>query len=112
MTKEQISYNHFQTIDIRVGTIREVEIVPDADKLLRLMVEVGEGKNRQIVSGIREYFPDPEVLISRQTTFVCNLEPRTIRGLESNGMLFALGGGDACVLLRPDEEVEPGTPAV
>lgn len=112
MSKDIINYEEFNKLDIRVGTILSAEIVEDADKLLRLMVDVGEEEPRQIVSGIREYVEDIESLAGTQTTFVCNLEPRTIRGLESNGMLFALGGGEGFAFLRPERKVAPGTVAV
>lgn len=114
MTKELINYDEFNKLDIRVGTIVSVEVVEDADKLLKLMVDLGEEEPRQIVSGIRERVENIEALVGNQTTFVCNLEPRTIRGLESNGMLFALGGleNDGLVFLRPEDAVPPGTPAV
>lgn len=118
MTKELINYDTFSKLDIRVGTIVSAEVVPDADKLLRLMVDLGEEEPRQIVSGIRERVDDPNALVGTQTTFVCNLEPRTIRGLESNGMLFALGvptetEDDAgLVLLRPESTVPAGTIAI
>ena len=119
MTKEMINYDDFSKLDIRVGTIQSVEVVEDADKLLKLMVDLGEDEPRQIVSGIREHVADIESLVGKQTTFVCNLEPRIIRGLESNGMLFALGevppgedSGKGLVFLRPESAVPPGTIAV
>lgn len=112
MTKERISIDEFSKIEVQVGTVRSAERVPETDKLLRLMVDFGEeGGPRQIVSGIATYVPEPETLVNRQLAFVTNLEPRIIRGLESNGMLFAVGSGETFAFLTPDREVPPGTSA-
>jgi len=103
-----VSYEDFQKVDIRLGTIVSAEKIPDTDKLLKLMIDFGEAAPRQIVSGIAEYFPDPAALVGIQTTFVANLEPRTIRGHESNGMLFASGSGETFTLLVPQKKAAPG----
>ncbi|HZS43191.1 MAG TPA: hypothetical protein VFA52_03170 [Candidatus Paceibacterota bacterium] len=87
-----ISYEEFKKVEIRVGRILTADRIPDTDKLLKLSVDFGEAPPRQIVSGIAEYYPDPAALIGTKCLFVTNLEPRTIRGHESNGMLFAMGG--------------------
>lgn len=105
---EHISFDTFKQVDVRVGQILSVEVVPDADKLLRLMVDLGEEEPRQIISGIREFVDDPQDLVGMQTTFVTNLEPRTIRGYESNGMLFAAGGPEALTFLIPQKKVTAG----
>ena len=113
---EYTSYEEFKKMDIRVGTIREVEAVPDTDKLLRCQIdfneidEDGKKKLRQIVSGIKEYYPDPNILIGKQVLYIVNLEPRKINGYESNGMLMAVDGKDGKpVFLVPEVEVESGT---
>lgn len=98
-------------IDVKVGTVQSAERVPETDKLLRLMVDFGEEAPRQIVSGIAAYVADPESLVGRQLAFVTNLEARTIKGIESNGMLFAVGSGDTFAFLTPDRSVPPGTGA-
>ena len=98
-------------IEVSVGTVKTAERVPDTDKLLRLTVDFGEAEPRQIVSGIAAYVAEPETLVGRQLAFVTNLEPRTIRGLESNGMLFAVGQDDTFAFLTPDRLVPPGTSA-
>lgn len=112
---EYISYEEFKKMDIRVGTICEVEAVPETDKLLRCQIdfnevdEEGNKKLRQIVSGIKEYYPDPNVLVGKQVLYIVNLEPRKIRGFESNGMLMAVDGKDGKpVFLIPETEVESG----
>ncbi|MHB8710321.1 MAG: hypothetical protein ACYC6X_02090 [Minisyncoccota bacterium] len=112
MSKPRISIDEFSKIEVKVGTVRSAERVPETDKLLRLMVDFGEEAGpRQIVSGIVAYVPEPESLVGRQLAFVTNLEPRTIRGLESNGMLFAVGADESFAFLAPSREVPPGTSA-
>ncbi len=104
-----ISIDDFSKIEVKVGTVLSAERVPETDKLLRLMVDLGEENPRQIVSGIAPYVEDPEWLVGKQLSFVANLEPRTIKGLESNGMLFAAGNGDTFAFMVPDRPVPPGT---
>lgn len=112
MQKPRISIEEFSKIEVKVGTVESAERVPETDKLLRLMVDFGEeGGARQIVSGIAAYVPEPQSLVGRQLAFVTNLEPRTIRGLESNGMLFAVGSDETFAFLTPDRTVSPGTSA-
>jgi methionyl-tRNA synthetase len=107
-----ITIDEFSKIEVKVGTVLTAEKVPETDKLLRLTVDFAEeGGPRQIVSGISAYVPEPESLIGRQLAFVTNLEPRTIKGLESNGMLFAVGDGDTFAFLTPDRPIPPGTSA-
>lgn len=106
-----ISLDDFKKVEVKVGTVRSAERVPETDKLLRLMVDFGEEVPRQIVSGIAGYVSQPEDLIGRQLAFVTNLEPRTIRGVESNGMLFAVGSEDTFAFLTPDRAIPPGTAA-
>ncbi len=108
----KISYDDFAKVEIRAGKILSAEKIPDTDKLLKLSVDFAEGSPRQIVSGISAYFPDPAVLIGKTCMFVTNLEPRTIKGYESNGMLFAVSTSDgAFSLLEPKEGIPPGCKA-
>ncbi|MCF7815885.1 MAG: hypothetical protein K9M10_04135 [Candidatus Pacebacteria bacterium] len=110
-----INYDDFSKVEIRIGEIISVEIVENADKLLRCMVDVGdvdaEGNStpRQILSGIREYFEDPQVLVGKKFPYVVNLEPRTIRGFESQGMILAASHEDVLALLSPTSDVPSGT---
>ncbi|MCS6885701.1 MAG: methionine--tRNA ligase [Acidobacteriota bacterium] len=83
-----VTIEDFAKIDLRVALVLEAERVPKADKLLRLIVDLGEDKPRQIVAGIAQYYA-PEQLIGRKIIVVANLEPRKLRGLESQGMLLA-----------------------
>lgn len=106
---EQISYDDFAKLEIKIGTIVSVDIVEDADKLLKLSVDVGEETPRQIVSGIRTYFEDPQVLVGRQCPFLTNLAPRTIRGFESQGMILAASNEEAFALLHPHTALLAGS---
>ena len=109
---DMITIDEFSKIEVKIGTVRSAERVPETDKLLRLVVDFAEDAGpRQIISGIATYVPEPESLVDRQLAFVTNLEPRTIRGLESNGMLFAVGSGESFAFLTPDKEVPSGTSA-
>lgn len=109
-----ISYDEFVKLDIRIGTIKAVEPIPDTDKLLKCTVDFGELGERTIVSGIAQW-KTPENLIGRQCPYVVNLEPRMLRGVESQGMLLAAsvpgadGGIGDIALLHPDIKVPPGT---
>jgi len=105
-----ISLEDFKKVEIRAGKILSAEKIPDTDKLLKLAVDFAEEKPRQIVSGIALYYPDPSVLVGKTCMFVTNLEPRTIKGFESNGMLFAVSTPDGQFsILEPDSSIPPGT---
>ena len=107
-----ISLEDFKKVDIVVGKILSAEKVPDTDKLLKLSVDLNELVLRQIVSGISEYFPDCSVLVGRKCMFVANLEPRIIKGIESQGMILAVStpaGGFS--LLEPGSEIPAGARA-
>ena len=119
-----VTYDEFKKIEIRAGKIISAEKVPETDKLLKLMVDFAEKveivkedgtkelqpKIRQIVSGIAIKFPDFSTLVGKTCMFVTNLEPRTIKGLVSDGMIFAVStpeGGFS--LLEPNATITPGT---
>lgn len=107
-----ISIEDFKKIDIVLGKILSAEKVPDTDKLLKLEVDIGEEKTRQIVSGISLFFPDSSVLVGKKCMFVANLEPRVIRGLESQGMIFAISTEDGKFsLFEPNVDMPVGTKA-
>jgi len=106
---DSISYEQFAALDIRIGIITAVSVVPEADKLLALTVDVGEETPRQIISGIRMFFADPQELVGKQCPFLVNLATRTIRGLESQGMILAVGTDEEFSLLHPQHQVTPGS---
>jgi len=104
--KPYIEFPDFQKIDIRVGTIISCEAIEGSNKLLKLEVDFGELGKKQILAGISAWF-QPNELVNLQTTFVVNMKPRTIMGLESQGMLLAVDFGDdeKPVFLLPDKKV-------
>jgi methionyl-tRNA synthetase len=106
--KADITYDEFDKLDLRVGKVLEAERVPKADKLLKLIVDLGFEK-RTILSGIAEYYT-PEELVGKLVTVVANLAPRKIRGIESQGMLL-MAGNDFGKLysVGPEKEIEPGS---
>jgi methionyl-tRNA synthetase len=87
-----ITIDDFLKIELRVGEIKVAERIPKADKLLRFEIDLGEGKPRQILAGLAEYY-EPETLIGRKVVVVANLKPRKMRGLESQGMICAASFG-------------------
>lgn len=108
--KQRMIIDDFRRIDLRVATITAAERVAGADRLLRLELDVGSLGPRQIVSGIAQHYA-PEAVVGRQIVIVANLEPATIRGVRSEGMLLAASDASGLRLLGPDGPVEPGTAA-
>ncbi|TAK72780.1 MAG: methionine--tRNA ligase [Gammaproteobacteria bacterium] len=106
--KECISIDDFAKVDLRVAKIVEAEAVEGADKLLRLMVDVGEEEKRQIFAGIKSAY-QPEELVGRHVVVVANLEPRKMRFGVSEGMVLAAGnGGQEIWVISPDPGAEAG----
>ncbi|HEY4486399.1 MAG TPA: hypothetical protein VJB70_01530 [Candidatus Paceibacterota bacterium] len=104
-----ITYDDFSKLDIRIGTIVSAEKVEGADKLLRLEVEIGEEKPRQLVAGIAQHIADISTLIGKQIPMLANLEPRMLRGVESQGMILAASDEQGIVLLHPARPLTPGS---
>jgi methionyl-tRNA synthetase len=104
----QITIDDFVKVDLRVATVIEAEKVKGADKLLRLVVDLGFEK-RQIVAGIAKAY-EPEKLVGRKVVIVANLQPRKLRGLESNGMIVAasMGPDDLPILAGFHEDIPNG----
>lgn len=102
-----ITYDDFAKLEFRVGIVLEAEEIPGSDKLLKLKVDLGEDSPRQILSGIKKWYK-PEKLVGKQFVFVANLEPRVMMGLESQGMILAVGE-DKPIMLKPSSKVLPGT---
>jgi len=110
--KPPISAADLEKVDVRVGTIERVEDVEGSDRLVGLIVDFGDHR-RRIIAGIKREREDPGEIQGRQALFVVNLEPRTIRGEVSEGMLFDLGYPDGIVpvLAVPEKPVPDGTRA-
>lgn len=104
-----IKYDDFAKLDLRIGTIKHVEDVEGADKLLKLSVDIGEKHPRTILAGLKKYYSKDE-LKGKQVIVIANLEPRKMRGLESQGMLLAAASGDdsKVVLLSPEKKADNG----
>lgn len=101
-----ISFDDFKKVELKVARIVEAEAVEGSEKLVRILVDLGQEK-RQILAGIKQHYRIAD-LVGREIVVVANLEPRLLMGLESQGMLLAADDGEP-VLLRPDREVPPGS---
>ena len=106
MNGKKVSYQEFVNLDLRTAVILDAKPHPNADRLYVLDIKVGE-EQKQIVAGIRLHYSISE-LVGKTIVIVNNLEPATIRGVQSNGMLLAASDGDRVVLLTPDREVPSG----
>ncbi len=108
MTLDQVKYDDFAKLDLRVATIKNAEDIDGADKLYKLSVEIGSEK-RTILAGIKQYY-DKKSLIGKQIIVIANLEPRKMKGLVSEGMLLAASSDDksTVVLISPEKPVNSG----
>ena len=104
--KEYVSIEEFSKLDLKVAQIVSAERVENAEKLLRLQIDLG-GEIRQIVAGIAKVYT-PEELVGKKIVVVANLKPATIRGIESRGMLLAASVGENISLLTLDKDIEAG----
>lgn len=102
-----IAFDDFRKLEIRIGRIISAEKVEGADKLLKLQIDCGT-ESRQLVAGIAETY-QPDRIVGREVPVLMNLEPRKIRGVESQGMILAADVEGKPVLLHPDGEVPPGS---
>jgi len=103
--KPEISYDDFDKIDMRVAEIKDVEDVEGADKLLKLTLDVGEGVGQRVVcAGIKKYYSKDD-LIGKKIILLVNLKPRTLKGIESQGMVLASVNEDKSevVLIEPEQ---------
>lgn len=106
--KPNVSFEDFQKMDIRVGTVLDCQKVPKADKLLQFRIADGL-EERTILSGIAAYYPNPEELIGTQVCFIANFEPRKLRGIFSEGMILSAEDADGkLVLIQPKINVTNG----
>ena len=110
--KPPVTIADLERLDIRVGTIVQVDEVPKSAKLARLTVDFGDHR-RTILAGIRKERPDPREIEGKQALFVLNLPPRPMAGETSEGMLFDIGYADGVtpVLAMPERAVPNGTRA-
>ena len=108
--KNLIDFEDFAKVDLRVGLVRDAESVQGSKKLLKLMIDVGEAKPRQILAGISEHYR-PEDMVGRRVVVVANLKPRKLMGLESQGMVLAASDSEGLSVLGVDPERDPGARA-
>ena len=106
-SSKAIAIDDFQDVELVVATIRAAERVEGADRLLKLRLDLGNGEERQVVSGIADHFA-PEELPGRQVVLVANLKPAKIRGIESQGMILVAQAGGKMTLLGPGGQIESG----
>ncbi len=104
----EITIDDFARLDLRVGRVLEAALVEGADKLVKLLVDVGEERPRQIFAGIRKSYPDPAALVGKRVVVVANLKPRTMKSGTSEGMILAGGSGDDWRVCTFDGEPGPG----
>ena len=113
---DQIQYDDFAKLDIRIGTVVAAELIPDTDKLIKCTIDFGDPSTgsgqglgtRTIVSGIAQW-KRPEELVGKQLPYIVNLAPRTLRGVESQGMLLAASDEEGVALIFPERNVKNGT---
>ncbi len=106
--KPMISFDQFKALELKLATVLDVEKVEGADKLLKLRVDLGGGDTRQMVAGIAQHY-SPDELAGKTILVLANLEPATIRGVESQAMLLAASTSDGLSLLVPDRELPAGS---
>ncbi|HSI06551.1 MAG: methionine--tRNA ligase [Myxococcota bacterium] len=106
--KATIEYGDFEKLDLRVGLVTAAERVPKSKKLLKLVVDLGEDKPRQIVAGLGAVY-EPEMLVATRVVVVANLAPAKLMGIESQGMVLAGGEGESLSVLRVDRDLPPGS---
>ncbi len=106
----KIPYSDFEKLDLRVGTILEVQDHPKADKLYILTVDLGEPAPRTIVAGLKTKYTH-ENLKNKQAVFVVNLESVTLRGIQSEGMILAASteSKEEVFFIKPEKEIAPGS---
>lgn len=105
----KITIDDFRKLQLRVAKIVEVAEHPNAQKLYVVKVDLGT-EQRQVVAGIKPYYADKAALVGKSVILVANLQPATIRGVESNGMILAASGAGDVSILTPIREVPPGSP--
>jgi methionine--tRNA ligase beta chain len=103
-----ITFDDFKKLEIRIGKVISVEKIPETDKLLKFVFDLGDEK-RQIVAGMAEFFDDLNSLVGKQMPILVNLEAKEIRGYKSEGMILAADVKNKAVLLKPAKKVPAGT---
>ena len=108
IVSKHITIEDFIKVEMKVGKILSVEKIEKSPKLLKLSVDFGEEKPRQVLSGIAKSF-EPEQLIDKKFTFVTNLAPRQIMGMESQAMILAASDAEGLALFAPTKDIAAGS---
>ena len=109
LTKDEIKFDKFDKVELKVAEIKEVSKVEGADKLLKFRLDAGDEGDRQILSGIAQWYPNPEELVGKKVIAVTNLKPRKMRGEVSQGMLLSAEFGETVQLITVSENVPNGS---
>lgn len=103
-----VTLEDFKKLDIKIGKVVSAEKIPDSDKLIKFVFDIG-GEHRQIIAGMAEFFPDTAILLGKEMPLLLNLEPRQFRGNTSEGMIIAADVDGRPVFLHPEKEIPPGS---
>lgn len=109
LTKDEIKFDKFDKVELKVAEIKEVSKVEGADKLLKFRLDAGDEGDRQILSGIAQWYPNPEELVEKKVIAVTNLKPRKMRGEVSQGMLLSAEFGETVQLITVSENIPNGS---
>lgn len=109
LTKDEIKFDKFDKVELKVAEIKEVSKVEGADKLLKFRLDAGDEGDRQILSGIAQWYPNPEELVGKKVIAVTNLKPRKMRGEVSQGMLLSAEFGKTVQLITVSENIPNGS---
>ncbi len=104
---KEIAIDDFQKLELKVGRVLAVEEIPGSERLLKLEIDIGEERPRQVLAGIRLNY-QPVELKGRQVVVLANLKPRKMMGFESQAMILAADSDQGPVLIRPEKEVKEG----
>ena len=108
--KDNVSFEDFEKLDIRVGLIKDCQKVKKSKKLLQFTIDDGTGTDRTILSGIAAFYDDPAALIGKRILFVANFEPRKMMGIESQGMILsAVDFDESLSVVTTSKDVKPGS---
>ncbi len=105
--EEGVDISVFKSLDLRVGTIKQAERIEKSQKLVKVQVDCGEDKLRQVIAGIAQSYT-AESLIGKQVVVIANLKSATVMGNRSDGMLLAAKDGEKLILVKPEDAVQPG----
>ncbi|HWE28099.1 MAG TPA: hypothetical protein VHB97_08865, partial [Polyangia bacterium] len=100
----EVGIEDFQKLDLRVALVKEAGLVDGADKLIRVLVDVGDGRDRQIFAGLRQSYPDPAQLVGKRVVIIANLKPRQMKFGLSEGMILAAGK----LVISAGDDTKPG----